>query len=161
MSVRASRLIGACAMCIVASLLPSVVLAQAPVPEAPKKSEVIASGGRLMTGEQVRKMYLENTVYHMWFVAYRGVQKGTMAPVFCPDERHCLSEFQGRKVEVLWWIDGNARCNEMSDRGGPSCRVNYELNGKIIQCVRESDLCPVMLRLVPGKHPELLENHFR
>ena len=148
-----ARILCSAAISIIAMLLPSVLLAQAAVPEAPKKSEVIASGGKLMTGDQVRKMYLENTVYHIWLVAYHGILKGSMGPVFCPDERHCLSEFHGRKIEILWWIDGDARCNEMSDGSSPACRVNYELNGKIIQCVRESDVCPLMLRLVPG-NPE-------
>ena len=161
MSVRTMAILGRATACIVAMLLPATLCAQAAVPEAPNKSEVIASGGKLMTGDQVRKMYLENTVYHIWLVAFRGLQKGSMAPVFCPDERHCQSVFHGRKVEVLWWIDGDARCNESSDGGSPSCRVNYELNGKIFQCVRESDLCPAMLRVIPGKHPELLDQQFK
>ena len=150
MLIRAFTLLGAAAVCIIASLLPSVTRAEAPLPEAPKKSEVIASGGKLMPGEQVKKMYLGNTVYHFWLVTYRGYKRGGFGPAFSRDERHRILTYNGRKIEILWWMEGDAACNEMLDGANRGCALTYELNGHTFSCNRDEDICRLMLRVVPG-----------
>ena len=154
MHIRTIRILGIVAMCIAAIPLPSVVLAQAAstCPPAPKKSEVIAAGGVLVHGDQVKKMFLGNTVYFIWLAAFRGYLRCTIGPVYSPDDRHSLSigADRNRTIETLWWMEGEARCNEFPDGGTPTCRVVYELKDKTMLCPREGDLCPVMLRVVPG-----------
>ena len=154
MSVRMMRNLGTAVLCVAAVLLPSVLLAQAPLPQAPKKSEIIASGGKMIPGGQVKKMYLGNTVYLIWLIDYRGIAKrGHVSPVYYPDEHHRINLNQGKMVESLWWMEGDAYCVEIVDGTGRACSLVYEFKDRIFACNRDEDICWTMQRMVPG-NPE-------
>ena len=155
MFVRMMGSFGNTVIYIVAMLLPSVVSAQAVLPEAPKRTAVVASGGKLMPGDQVRKYFLGNTVYFINLVSWRGNLKGGVGPVFSRDERHRTQMYQGSKTEVLWWLEGDAICNEMPDGRNRSCALIYEHAGNTFSCNRDEDICRGILRMVPGN----VENH--
>ena len=124
------------------------VLAKLPV--APKKSAVIAAGGFLVPGDQVKKMFLGNSVYHIWLVTWRGNERGGVGLVFSPDERHRRFVDKGRKRENLWWMEGDAICNEMPDGANRVCALIYETKDSTLSCNRQEDICRVMIRVVPG-----------
>ena len=154
MSKRTLRMLGVGAIGIVAMTLPSIVLAQAQppsLPVAPKRSEIIASGGFLVPGDQVKKMYLGNTVYRAWLVAYRGFARGVVGSTYFYDERHCQYTYQGRLVEGLWWIEGDAWCIEARDSGKPICGLTYETKSYTFSCNRDDgDICRTIQWVVPG-----------
>jgi hypothetical protein len=115
-------------------------------------------GGFLVPGEQVKRMFLGNTVYYTWLATYRGVSRGATSAAYHRDERHVVSVSRygnGKPAALLWWMEGDARCTEQIDSHVPICRLIYELKDMTVQCIREEDICPIMIRVVPGNAENL------
>lgn len=142
-------------LCIVALLLPSTVLAQVSVPDAPKRTAIVASGARLIPGAEVKTMFLGNTVYWVNLATWRGSVKGLIAPIYYRDERTRMVRYQNRFVEVIWWMEGDAICNEMADKGNRSCALIYEAKDFTYSCNRDEDICRGIIRVMPGNVEKL------
>lgn len=121
--------------------------------EPPTRSSVIAAGGKVMTAEQVRTMFLGNTIFYLSMVNWQGSVKGGVYAQFYRDAKTRVGPGgRGPRTEVFWWMEADAICNELPD-GGRSCALIIELPGRTYSCNRDEDICRYSIRAVPG-NPE-------
>jgi hypothetical protein len=150
------RLLSAIATAALAiAVLSRPAAAQAPKPMS--EAAVKAAGGQQIAGPSIRQMNVGNTSYALFLKSVTGLAAGTVVPIFHRDGRHrAVRLANGQKSESIWWIDGNAYCNEQRIVNvGHQCYTIWELSGTQYSCLQPAGECFISNRIVPG-NPENL-----
>jgi hypothetical protein len=148
------RLIGLMTAMLVIELSSSIgASAQTSLPEVMKIQEIVASGGKAMTGQQIVAMVSGNTAYHVFLTPFFGRPRGSVEPVYYRDARTRVQGWKGKPVERLWWMEGDALCAESPDHSARICSPFLDLNGTVFSCNLDLNVCRSIVRMVPG-NPE-------
>ena len=140
-----------------AGLAPGALLAQTPAPKT--EAELLAAGNKPLTGRQISKLLLGNTIY-VTFLAPIGIAPaGTQYTAFYRDAKTRLVLANSgptafKTFEANWWIEGDHVCHEAQVvRQGNQCQSLYQTSSGVYQC--RNGNCHVLFRVVPG-NPEKL-----
>ncbi len=127
------------------------------VPDPPKRSALDAQGIKPMEGEQIKGLYVGNTIYYTMLAPMFGLKRGAMRAVHFRDSKTGLAlGLNGRtRLEMVYWIEGDALCNEWPDRTGRGCYLLYPLPDRFYTCSQVEDICRAMVHFAPG-NPEKL-----
>jgi hypothetical protein len=135
-------------------LLPVLASLAAPVPlraqpdKMPTEAELRAAGTPRLTGAEIRRVHLGNTLYHL------NLRHGAMFTIYFRDERNrSVKMNDGTRRDTLWWIDGDRRCDESVTRQGIVCSRMYRAGADLRACVDGATACEWLVRVVPG-NPE-------
>lgn len=140
-----------------AATIAAPVVASAQTPPALTESQIRSGGGRQLRLAELKPMFVGNTVYMLTLRQVGSLPAGTVGPVWHPDERRrYLGTGNNRKLEALWWFDGDRYCNELRVNGpGQRCYTLWETAGTVYMCRQPEGECIYSVRSVPG-NPEKL-----
>ena len=131
--------------------------AAAQLPPPKKEAELIAAGYKQLTAVQVTSMLIGNTTAEIALAKVGNIQTGGIAKIFWRDERTRIwmpqgGPLAGRKLESIWWMEGNLMCSErMEAQGeGHGCRALYQVDSSLYSCGRSSGTCNSLVRVLPG-----------
>lgn len=74
--------------------------AQARLPEVIKITDAVAAGGKTMTGNQIKEMFIGNTVYYVFLTQLFGMPRGSLNPTFFRDARTKVQLWKGNPRSV-------------------------------------------------------------
>ncbi len=133
------------------------VTSQAQTPKPMSEAEMKAAGGRQLAAAEMRQKAVGNTGYILVLKDSGPWRKGSVFAVFYRDDRTRINAAgRGRKIETLWWFEGDNICGEQ--RLNPPdnvCYRHYELGTTTYLCGRPPTDCFATIRIVPG-NPENL-----
>ena len=144
---------------VLSALLTTVVLAtsaSAQTPPPKTEAELVASGHKKLSGQQIAAKLVGNTTYVLFLAPFRGAQAGSQVIIFYRDAKVRVSvptggPFSGKKIESNWWIEGNLYCVEQRIVGaGHECFSQIEVGSAVYVCTQPAGECIFLSRIVPG-----------
>jgi hypothetical protein len=131
--------------------------AAAQLPSPKKETELVAAGYKQLTAAQITAMFIGNTSVEIALAKVGNIRPGWIAKIFWRDERTRIwmpqgGPLAGRKLESIWWMEGNLMCSErMEAQGeGHGCRALYQVDSSLYSCGRSSGTCNSLVRVLPG-----------